>query len=216
MIINLYEFVVESKVSIEFGGLMGNRLNDILMEIRELEKSVQAELNRKEEELKYKVKKRKVIFHEETAEQHKQMTLPLFAYLMQGSILNKIVAPVTYALIVPAVFLDISLWLYQTICLTVYGIPKVRRKDHIIFDRHYLKYLNFLERLNCDYCSYFNGVASYMMEIAARTEQYWCPIKNASEKGHRHSRYHVFFDYGDAESYKTKLKELRKKYDDVE
>jgi hypothetical protein len=85
----------------------------------------------------------------------------------------------------------------------------------MVLDRHYLKYLNFIERLNCDYCSYFNGLSSYATEIAARTEQYWCPIKHASGKA-RHSRYHLFFDYGDAGAYRTKLAELRRKYEDVD
>jgi hypothetical protein len=91
-----------------------------------------------------------------------------------------------------------------------------QRSDHIVLDRHYLKYLNLLERLNCDYCSYFNGLSSYAMEIAARTEQYWCPIKHASGKAQRHSRAHRFIDYGDADSYRTKLMEIRRQLKDVE
>ena len=47
---------------------MNNRLNDILEEIRELEHSVQEEMKRREEELKYKVTKGKVIFEKEIAE----------------------------------------------------------------------------------------------------------------------------------------------------
>ncbi len=195
---------------------MGNRLNDILREIRELEVNVQNELKRREEKLKYRVGKRKVVFEAEIEELHKNMSSSLFSYIMKSSFLNVISAPALYAIVVPAAFLDICLWLYQAVCLPIYGIPPVRRKDHFVFDRHYLKYLNFIERLNCDYCSYFNGLASYATEIAARTEQYWCPIKYASAKPPRHSRYHMFFDYGDAEAYKTKLAELRKEYDDVE
>jgi hypothetical protein len=112
--------------------------------------------------------------------------------------------------------MDLSLWIYQTVCFPIYKIPKVKRSDHIIFDRHYLKYLNFLERMNCDYCSYFNGLSSYAMEIAGRTEQYWCPIKHASGKAQRHSREHFFTDYGNAETYRTKLLEIRKQFKDIE
>ena len=117
---------------------------------------------------------------------------------------------------VPTLLMDACLWIYQTICFPIYGIPKVRRSDHIILDRHYLKYLNPLERLNCDYCSYFNGLSSYAMEIAARTEQYWCPIKHASGKTRHHSRAHLFADYGDAESYRTRLSEIRRELKDIE
>jgi len=195
---------------------MSNRLNDILEEIKELEKAVETEMKRREEELKYQVRKRKVIFEKEIKALHKKMAASLFSYVIKSSLLTVISAPIIYAMIIPALVLDICLWIYQVICLPIYGIPRVKRKDHIILDRHFLKYLNILERINCDYCSYFNGLASYATEIAARTEQYWCPIKHASGKTQRHSRYHLFFDYGDAQAYKAKLADLRNKYDDLE
>jgi hypothetical protein len=43
----------------------------------------------------------------------------------------------------------------------------------MIFDRTHLAYLNLVEKINCAYCSYGNGLAAYLREIAARTEQYW-------------------------------------------
>ncbi len=189
---------------------MNSRLNEILEEIRELEKRVQAEMRLREEELKYRVSEGRVIFEREILELHKKIAGSLLFYIIKAPLLTVLSAPVIYAMIVPALFMDLGLWIYQTVCFPVYGIPKVKRSDHIILDRHYLKYLNFLERLNCDYCSYFNGLSSYAMEIAARTEQYWCPVKHASGKAQRHSRAHLFADYGDAEAYRTKLAELRR------
>ncbi len=189
---------------------MNSRLNEILEEIRELEKRVQAEMRLREEELKYRVSEGRVIFEREILELHKKIAGSLLFYIIKAPLLTVLSAPVIYAMIVPALFMDLGLWIYQTVCFPVYGIPKVKRSDHIVLDRHYLKYLNFLERLNCDYCSYFNGLSSYAMEIAARTEQYWCPVKHASGKARRHSRAHLFADYGDAEAYRTKLTELRR------
>ena len=66
---------------------------------------------------------------------------------------------------------------YQFVCLKEYGIPEVRRSDYIDLDRHSLSYLNFIEKVNCVYCSYFNGLIAYVQEIAARTEQFWLPHK---------------------------------------
>ena len=195
---------------------MNSRLNQILEEIRELEKSIQSEMKRREGELRYQVSEGRVIFEKEIEALHKKLSSPLSSYIIKAPLLTILSAPVIYAMIIPALFMDITLWVYQMICFPVYGIPKVRRRDHIILDRHYLRYLNFLERLNCDYCSYFNGLASYATEIAARTEQYWCPIKHASGKAQRHSRYHFFFDYGDDEAYRTRLKEIRRKFDKTE
>jgi hypothetical protein len=190
---------------------MNNRLNEILEEIRELEKAVQTEMRRREEELRYRISEGKVIFEREILELHKRLASSLLFYVITAPLLTILTAPVIYALIIPTVLMDIGLWIYQTICFPVYGIPKVKRSDHIVFDRHSLKYLNLLERVNCSYCSYFNGLSSYAMEIAARTEQYWCPIKHAYGKAQRHSRTHLFVDYGDADAYRTKLAELRKK-----
>lgn len=195
---------------------MGTRLNDLLREIRALELDVQDELKRREETLKYKIRKRRVVFEEEIGELHKKMSSSILPYLMRASLLNVMSAPVIYAIMIPAIALDMGLWLYQAVCMPIYGIPGVKRDDHIMYERHYLKYLNRIERLNCDCCSYFNGLMSYASEIAARTEQYWCPIKHASSKAFRHSRYHLFLDYGDAEAYNTKLSGLRKKYEDIQ
>ncbi len=195
---------------------MNSRLNEILEEIRALEKSVQAEMKRKEEELKYRITEGKVIFEKEIAEMHRKLSAPLLSYIIKAPLLTLLSAPIIYSMILPALLMDFCLWSYQAICFRVYRIPKVNRKDHIVLDRHYLKYLNILEKLNCDYCSYFNGLVSYATEIAARTEQYWCPIKHASGKAIRHSRYHLFFDYGDEKAYRTKLDEIRRRFSEME
>ena len=99
--------------------------------------------------------------------------------------------------------------LYQAICFRVYGIPQVRRRDYLVFDRKSLAYLNAMEKLNCAYCSYANGVIAYVREVAARTEQYWCPIKQARRVIGRHARYAEFTEYGDAEHYRERLRSLR-------
>ncbi len=94
---------------------------------------------------------------------------------------------------------------FQAICFPVYGITKVRRSDYFVFDRQYLAYLNALEKFNCAYCSYGNGVVAYVREVASRTEQYWCPIKHARRLVGAHARYAAFADFGDAENFRKKL-----------
>jgi len=198
------------------GGNMGDRLNELLEEIRELEKKVQEEIRNKEEKFQYRISKRKVIFKEEVELFQRKFSRTLSRYLMGAEILNVLSAPVIYAMIIPMVLLDIFVFFYQHICFRAYGIPRVRRSDHVVLDRHYLQYLNFMEKFNCDYCSYANGLASYISEVGARTEQYWCPIKHASGKARPHSRYHFFLDYGDAEGYHASLEALRKRFDDIQ
>ena len=112
-------------------------------------------------------------------------------------------------LIVPLVLLDLFVSLYQALCFPAYGIEKVRRRDYLVFDRHHLAYLNLLQKLNCAYCSYANGLLAYVGEIAARTEQYWCPIKHARRLVGMHARSAHFSDFGDAEAFQRDLDRLR-------
>ena len=67
-------------------------------------------------------------------------------------------APVIYSLIVPFAFVDLWVSVYQRICFPVYGIPLVRRRGFIVLDRHKLGYLNGIEKANCEFCAYCNGV----------------------------------------------------------
>ena len=194
---------------------MGDRLNEILEEIMELEKKVQEEIRRKEEEFQYRIRKGRVIFGEETVQFQKTFSRTIGRYLRDARLLNALTAPVIYPMVIPALITDLCVSIYQFICFPIYGIPKVKRSNHIVLDRHYLKYLNLIEKVNCDYCSYFNGLSSYISEVAALTEQYWCPIKHASGRARPHSRYRLFVDYGDAEGYRSKLDALRRKFDDL-
>jgi len=53
---------------------------------------------------------------------------------------------------------------------------------------------------------------AYGREIAARTEQYWCPIKHARQIKAAHKHYPRFFEYGDAKSWQKRLERLRRQY----
>jgi hypothetical protein len=101
--------------------------------------------------------------------------------------------------------LDLLVMIYQAVCFPIYGIPKVRRGDYFAFDRAHLAYLNAIEKFNCAYCTYANGVIAYVREVASRTEEYWCPIKHARRVVGTHARYSGFEDFGDAEAYHGQL-----------
>jgi hypothetical protein len=98
---------------------------------------------------------------------------------------------------------------YQAICFRAYGIPRVPRPLYIVVDRQHLAYLNGIEKLNCVFCGYANGVFAYVREVAGRTEQYWCPIRHARRVRTPHAHYREFVDYGDAEAYRKRLIPLR-------
>jgi hypothetical protein len=92
----------------------------------------------------------------------------------------------------------------------------VRRGDYIVFDRGKLCYLNWLERMNCRYCSYGNGVIAFVTEIAARTEQHWCPIRHAHRIYNPHDRYSHFMAYGNAKAYRDNIERVRTDFKDIE
>ena len=132
------------------------------------------------------------------------------AYILEGNVLSLLTAPIIYSLLLPFLMLDLWITLYQWVCFPIYGIARVPRRWYFAMDRHKLAYLNGIEKVNCTFCSYANGVIAYVREVAARTEQYWCPIKHGRDIATPHQRYHVFVDYGDAAGYRDSLSGLRK------
>ena len=193
-----------------------NRLQELVEQIRKLEKELYAELQKKEEEFFYRVKGRKVYFEEATRQYHKTLVLRLRTYLREAPLLNILTAPFIWACLPPALFLDLVVSVFHSICFRVYGIPLVKRSEYIVIDRQSLTYLNIIEKINCVYCGYFNGLIGYVQEIAARTEQYWCPIKHARKTASLHSRYRKFLEYGDAEGFRRRLGEIRHDFQDLE
>jgi hypothetical protein len=183
---------------------------DLLMEkLRSVEAEIEVEVAKRREELRFHMENRRIVFEKEVLELHRQIKTRLSRYLIEAHLLTVLTAPVIYAMIVPIVLLDLSVMLYQAVCFPVYGIPRVRRRDYLVFDRHHLAYLNALEKLNCAYCSYANNTIAFVREVAARTEIYWCPVKHARRVLGPHPHYQGFADFGDAEGYRARLTAMK-------
>lgn len=189
---------------------MTPQIASLIDRIRTLEVELDAELAKRRAELRFGIEHGRIAFEEELLRRHRQLRKKLLPYVLGGHPLVMLTAPVIYAGIVPFLLLDLFVTVYQAVCFPIYGIAKIRRADYLVFDRHHLAYLNALEKLNCAYCSYANGLIAYTREIAARTEQYWCPIKHARRVIGSHARYALFDDYGSGEGYQQRLEELRK------
>ncbi len=194
---------------------MLSKIDDLLSEIQTLEQQLIIEIQNQQSNFAFEVQQRRIFFEKQVIQQHKFYLQQLLDYLKKSSIKNILSAPIIWLVIFPTVLLDIGVTLFQAVCFPIYGIPKVKRADYVIFDRQFLSYLNIIEKINCAYCSYFNGIISYIQEIAARTEQYWCPIKHARKLSTLHSRYQNFLDYGDAKSYRQRKEEVRVWFDDI-
>ncbi|WP_374326104.1 hypothetical protein [Azonexus sp.] len=190
---------------------MKSRIDELLARIAALQDELEGEYRNTREEWARK----KAELADEFARQQQRYKTGLFRFLIRSRLLVVLSAPVIYAGWLPFLLMDLFVSIYQAICFPVYRIPRVRRADYIVFDRADLPYLNLIEKFNCFYCSYGNGVAAYTREVAARTEQYWCPIKHARRVKAAHEHYPKFFDYGDAEAFQQGLNRLRRQYDEA-
>lgn len=182
------------------------KIDELIAKIKALESELESELHEEYERFTCEITKKR----EEILASYRHDRQGLLRYLATAPILHLLSVPVIWSVLIPALILDAFASVYQWICFPIYKIAKVKRSDYIIIDRHRLAYLNSIEKLNCLYCSYFNGLLGYIFEISARTEEYWCPIRHASRVKTIHSRYQKFFEYGDSTGYRQGLKALRK------
>ena len=189
---------------------MSSAIPDLLDRIHALEAQLQAEIEKRQAEYRYRVEAKIVRFETDVRATHRRLRIGVIRYLRESPLLSILTAPLIYGLILPLLVMDLAVMAYQFVCFPVYGIPRVRRGDYIVIDRHRLPYLNAIEALNCFFCGYANGLITYVGEVASRTEQYWCPIKHARRVHVPHHRYYGFIDYGDGEGYRRRLDELRR------
>ena len=189
------------------------QLEEILDRIQGLQAQLEQEFDRllaeKRTQFQYTLEKGRVIFDEGVRELQRRYRTGVWIYLRNARLSHILTAPVIYSVVFPLMLLDLFIFVYQQICFRVYGIPIVQRSDYLVIDRQHLGYLNIIEKVNCVYCGYGNGLVEYVREVIARTEQYWCPIKHARRTPSPHHRVEKFADYGDADAYRQKLKQLR-------
>lgn len=190
---------------------MSSKIKNLIEEIETLKKQLSEEISAKEEGIAYEIKQGRIHFSDEVLRNQRTKITHFFQYLKEAPLLHILSAPVVYMMIIPAVILDLMLYLYVLVIFPIYKFPEIKRGDYIIFDRQYLGYLNFIEKLNCVYCSYFNGLMNYTAAVAGRSELYFCPIKHAKKIAYTHEHYYDFLPYADAESYHDKLEECHKK-----
>ena len=191
------------------------KIDDIAERLEALEKELAEEFDRVGEEVRYTIERKKVRFTREVRKQHRLLARKWAAYVCESGFLMILTIPVIWGAVVPALLMDLTVTVYQWVCFPIYGIPKVRRGDYIVIDRQALGYLNWIEKLNCVYCGYFNGLLGFVREVAGRTEQYWCPVRHARTPRAPHSRYRFFLEYGDAAAYRERVETVRRRFDDL-
>ena len=184
---------------------MPNSVDALIDRIRSLEHELEVEFAKQRAGFRFGLEHGRARFEEEAIRRLTERRTRLLKYVFSSPLLVAVTAPVIYSLLIPFAVADLWVSIYQAVCFRVYGIPQVRRGLYMNFDRNGLPYLNALEKLNCAYCSYVNGVIAYVREVASRTEQYWCPIKHTRRVVGAHARYDGFEDFGDGDGYRRHL-----------
>lgn len=154
-------------------------------------------------------------FSPEVRAEHLLHKISIWRHMRTTPFLIVLTSPLIYACVLPFLALDLAVAIYQSICFPIYGIPKVRRYDYLVYDRGHLAYLNAIEKVACIYCSYANGLLAYITEIAARTEQHFCPIKHARRNLQSHSRDAHLLPYGDARAYRAQSTAVAQDFSDL-
>ena len=188
---------------------MNERISQILAQMAALEGDLRTAVHEQESKMFFQIKGKRVEFERSVRDAHRKLKKNFFRWLVTDRPQNLITGPIIYAMVFPMMLMDLLISFYQFTCFPIYGITRVRRADYIVFDRRHLDYLNFIEKFHCTYCEYGNGLISYMAEILARTEEYFCPIKHAHKILGTHTHYNRFLDYGDGAEYEARLEEFR-------
>lgn len=183
-------------------------IDELVQKIRDLEEKLDQAIDERRTLFSYEVQKRRVRFEQAVRQRHRKLKTGIFRYLIQSGFLSVLFAPIVYVLIIPLVILDVFVSTYQYICFPVYGIKKVKRSAFIVIDRHQLSYLNGIEKFNCVYCGYANGLLAYAREIAGNSEEHWCPVKHARRTRGQHQLYWEFAEYGDADGLSAKRHQI--------
>ena len=189
---------------------MNEKIKELVEQMEAIEEKLKAEIDKHEEHIGYEIKEGYVKFEENVLKKQRENMKGLLRFFAETPLVNLLSSPLIYVMVIPALLLDIMLFVYQNIIFRIYGFAFVKRSDYIVFDRQYLRYLNIIEKINCLYCSYFNGLMHYSAAIAAKTELYFCPIKHAKKIRYKHRYHKSFLAYGDGENYQEKLEEIRK------
>ncbi len=125
---------------------MESRLHVLVEKMKALEKELAREIQRKEAEYHYRVLGKKVAFEEWIGEEQKALVRRIIPFIRSSTWPVILSAPVIWAVFPAALFFDVMVTVYHAVCFPIYGIPKVKRSEYIIFDRHNLPYLTSLKK----------------------------------------------------------------------
>lgn len=185
---------------------MNKKIEKLFSEIELRKKALLKEYELFRKKYDFEFIKWKIRFWEKARVYNRSLRIPAWKSIFTPNVRHTLSIPFIYMMVIPTFIFDIFLFIYQQTAFRLYKIPMVRRRNYIVYDRHLLDYLNWFQKFNCLYCSYVNGFLWYAVEVAGRTEAYWCPIKHAKKHNSFHSLQKEFADYWDADWFIKKFK----------
>jgi hypothetical protein len=133
-----------------------SKINNLLEDIKNKKIEVTKEYEKLKEKYDFRIEGRKIIWNKERKKELKKSKISAWDSVFSATVREILSIPFIYSMIIPAIFLDMFAFVYVNIAMRLYKIPLVKRSDYIVFDRKQLFYLNWIQKLNCAYCSYVN------------------------------------------------------------
>ena len=152
---------------------MNPQIQEFLDRIQQLEAAIEAQAKLRRQQWQADFEEHKVRFEQEVLAQQKKFKAGLLGYVFTADWRSWLCVPFIYPVLFPMVLLDAFVSVYQWICFPLFRMPRVKRSPFFVYDRSHLAYLNGIEKINCAYCSYGNGVVAYAREVVGLTEKYW-------------------------------------------
>ena len=122
---------------------MDGELNDLLERLRRLEEEFEQKIEAQRAAFRYRLQKDRVVFEQSVIAEHRHIKIGLMRFLRGSNVGCLLLSPFIYFLIFPLLLLDFSVWLFQVVCFSVWGIERVRRSGYILLDRRHLAYVTF-------------------------------------------------------------------------
>lgn len=179
-----------------------NEYDEIKRKYESKKEKFTKDYNQFKEKYEFKIEWRKIIWNKNRVKELKKDKQSILDSFFSVTVRELLSFPFIWMMLIPAFILDIGLFIYQQTALRLYRVPLVKRSDYIVFDRGQLAYLNWIQKIDCIYCSYFNWIMQFAVEVAWRTEKYWCPIKHATKKAGSHDWEKYFAEYWDSKEFK--------------
>jgi hypothetical protein len=98
----------------------------------------------------------------------------------RGILLRAVSTVVITSMVFPLLIVDVCCSVYHAVYFRLKGIPLIPRGRYIVLDRGRLRGLNWVQRWNCAYCDYANGLIEWTKAVINTTEVYNCAIKHGS------------------------------------